>query len=270
VAQGVFSRFQGVFSRFWPIRRPQPASAEPDEHMRSIGEHLQDLRRVLIVSMSAWLVATIACAVLTQKIIAILIIPLKEVLAGHHTLVKGPIIYSPTDFFTIPFKVAMVGGFVLSLPIILWQLWTFVSPGLRKEERRFAGPFVASAIVLFAAGAGLAYFLMTIWLSLLMAFIGSNATYFPDLNDYLSFLLTGMLAFGVTFELPIVVVLLGLVGIVSSGWLRRRRKMVWVIIIIVANLATPGVDPFTPMLLATPLIALYELSTFVLAKVFHR
>jgi sec-independent protein translocase protein TatC len=103
-----------------------------------------------------------------------------------------------------------------------------------------------------------------------MAFIGSNATYFPDLNDYLSFLLTGMLAFGVTFELPIVVVLLGLVGIVSSGWLRRRRKMVWVIIIIVANLATPGVDPFTPMLLATPLIALYELSTFVLAKVFHR
>jgi sec-independent protein translocase protein TatC len=232
--------------------------------------HLLDLRRVLIISLAAWFAATVVCAIFTQKIIAILIAPLKEVLAGHHSLVKGPIIYSPTDFFTIPFKVAMLGGFVLSLPIILWQVWTFVSPGLRRVERRFAGPFIVSALVLFAAGACLVYFLMPVWLNLLMAFIGSNATYFPDLNDYLSFLTTLMLAFGVTFELPVVLVILGLLRIVSSGWLRRRRKFVWIVIIIIANLVTPGVDPFTPMLLATPLIALFELSILVLAKVFHR
>lgn len=261
---------QGVLGRLRIRRRLQPAPVEPDERRMTVVEHLSDLRRVLIVSLIAWLVATVGCAVFTQKIIAILIIPLKSVLAGHHSVVKGPIIYSPTEFFTIPFKVAMLGGLIVALPIILWQLWTFVSPGLRAVERRFAAPFIASALLLFAGGACLAYFLMPVWLNLLIAFIGGNATYFPDLNQYLSFLTTVMLAFGITFELPIAIVLLGLLGIVNSRWLRRRRKVVWVVVIIAAYVVTPGADPFTPLLLAVPLLALFELSVLLLAKPLHR
>ncbi len=261
---------QGVLGRLRIRRHLQPARPEPDERRMTVVEHLQDLRRVLIVSLIAWLVATVGCAIFTQKLIAFLIIPLKSVLAGHHSVVKGPIIYSPTEFFTIPFKVAMLGGLIVSLPIVLWQLWTFVSPGLRAVERRFAAPFIVSALLLFAGGACLAYFLMPVWLNLLIAFIGGNATYFPDLNQYLSFLTTVMLAFGITFELPVAIVLLGLLGIVNSRWLRRRRKFVWVVVIIAAYVVTPGADPFTPLLLAIPLLALFELSVFVLAKPLHR
>jgi sec-independent protein translocase protein TatC len=106
---------------------------------------------------------------------------------------------------------------------------------------------VASALVLFGAGACLAYFLMPLWLNLLTSIVGSNAIFFPDLNQYLSFLTLLIVAFGVTFELPVVIVLLGLLGVISSGWLRRRRKLAWGGLVLGAELVTPGVDPFTPL-----------------------
>jgi sec-independent protein translocase protein TatC len=94
--------------------------------------------------------------------------------------------------------------------------------------------------------------------------------YLPDLQEYISFFALLIIAFGITFELPIVIVLLGLVGIVSSAWLRRRRKLAWVVIIVGAELVTPGADPFTPLFLALPLLGLFEGSILVLARVLKR
>jgi sec-independent protein translocase protein TatC len=111
---------------------------------------------------------------------------------------------------------------------------------------------------------------MPLWLNLLTTIVGNNAIFFPDLNQYLSFLTLLIVAFGVTFELPVVIILLGLLGIVSSGWLRRHRKAIWIVILIAANLVTPGADPFTPMMLAIPLIGLFELSVVILAKPLRR
>ena len=236
----------------------------------TVVEHLQDLRRVLIVSLSAWAAATVVAAVFNHFLLGVLEYPLTSVLAKHNHLISKPIITSPTELVTIPLEVAMVGGLVLALPIILWQLWTFVAPGLRRVERRFALPFIASALLLFGAGACLAYFLMPVWLNLLTSIVGSNAIFFPDLNQYLSFLTLLIVAFGVTFELPVVIVLLGLLGVVSSAWLRRRRKLAWVVIVVGAELVTPGVDPFTPLFLAIPLVGLFELSILVLAKALRR
>ena len=125
-------------------------------------------------------------------------------------------------------------------------------------------------LLLFAAGACLAYFLMPLWLNLLTAIVGNNAVFFPDLDQYLSFLTLLIVAFGVTFELPVVIVLLGLLGVVSSAWLRRRRRMVWLVVVIGAELVTPGVDPVTPLFLALPLIGLFELSVLILAKPLRR
>jgi sec-independent protein translocase protein TatC len=244
--------------------------ADGDERRLTVVEHLQDLRRILIVSLSAWAAATVVAAVFNHFLLGVLEYPLTSLLAKHNHLISKPIITSPTELVTIPLEVAMVGGLVLALPVILWQLWTFVSPGLRRVERRFALPFVASALVLFGAGACLAYFLMPLWLNLLTSIVGSNAIFFPDLNQYLSFLTLLIVAFGVTFELPVVIILLGLLGIVSSGWLRRHRKAIWIVILIAANLVTPGADPFTPMMLAIPLIGLFELSVVILAKPLRR
>jgi sec-independent protein translocase protein TatC len=252
--------------------RSRLAGARPvkDERRITVVEHLEDLRRVLIVSLVAWLVASIVAAVFNHFLLSLLEYPLTSVLATHNHLISKPIITSPTELVTIPLKVAMVGGLVLSLPVILWQAWTFVSPGLRPVERRFALPFIASALLLFAGGACLAYFLMPLWLNLLTTIVGNNAIFFPDLNQYLSFLTLLIVAFGVTFELPVVIILLGLLGIVSSGWLRRHRKAIWIVILIAANLVTPGADPFTPMMLAIPLIGLFELSVLILAKPLRR
>jgi sec-independent protein translocase protein TatC len=170
------------------VPRLVPANAGGDERRVTVVEHLQDLRRVLIVSLSAWAAATVVAAVFNHFVLGVLEYPLTSLLAKHNHLISRPIITSPTELVTIPVEVAMVGGLVLALPVILWQVWTFVSPGLRRVERRFALPFVASALVLFGAGACLAYFLMPLWLNLLTSIVGSNAIFFPDLNQYLSFL----------------------------------------------------------------------------------
>ena len=258
----------GILRRGVP--RLVPANAGGDERRVTVVEHLQDLRRVLIVSLSAWAAATVVAAVFNHFVLGVLEYPLTSLLAKHNHLISRPIITSPTELVTIPVEVAMVGGLVLALPVILWQVWTFVSPGRRRVERRFALPFVASALVLFGAGACLAYFLMPLWLNLLTSIVGSNAIFFPDLNQYLSFLTLLIVAFGVTFELPVVIVLLGLLGVISSGWLRRRRKLAWGGLVLGAELVTPGVDPFTPLFLAIPLVALFELSILVLAKPLRR
>ena len=250
-----------------------PATAERQaraERRMTAVEHLEELRRALIVSVVAWAAGIAVAGVFNHLLLSVLEYPLTRLLAQHNHLLSKPIITSPTELVTIPIEVAMVGGLVLALPVILWQLWTFVAPGLRPVERRFALPFVASALLLFAAGGCVAYFLMPLWLNLLTAIIGSNAVFFPDLNQYLSFLTLLIVAFGITFELPIVIVLLGLLGVVSSAWLRRQRRWAWLVIVVGAELVTPGVDPVTPLFLAIPLLGLFEVSVLVLAKPLRR
>jgi sec-independent protein translocase protein TatC len=149
-------------------------------------------------------------------------------------------------------------------------VWSFVSPGLRPVERKFAVPFLGSALLLFACGGAFAYFVMPIGLGFLATFLGSNAIYFPDLDQYLSFFLLLVVIFGITFEMPVVLVLLGVMRIISSAWLKRRRKVAYVVIILAALIVTPGADPFTPTALAIPLLLFYEASILILTKVFHR
>ena len=241
-----------------------------DERRMTLVEHLTELRRVLIVSMAAWLVGTIVAFVFNGFVLGLLLRPLKLVLTHIHTIVPSAIITSPTEGLSVPIKIATIIGFILALPVITWQVWSFVSPGLRPIERRFAGPFIGSAILLFGVGAAFAYFVMPLGLGFLAGFLGGNAMYFPDLNQYLSFFLLLVVVFGVTFELPVVLVLLGAMRIISSKWLRERRKVAIVVIIAAAAIVTPGADPFTPTALAIPLILLYEASILVLSRVMHR
>lgn len=241
-----------------------------DERRMTVVEHLTELRRVLIISLAAWLIGTIVAFVFNGFVLGLLLRPLNLVLGHIHTIAPSAIITSPTEGLSIPIKIATVVGFILALPVILWQMWSFVAPGLRPIERRFAGPFIGSAIALFGVGAAFAYFVMPLGLGFLAGFLGSNAMYFPDLNQYLSFFLLLVVIFGVTFELPVVLVLLGAMRIISSRWLRQRRKVAIVLIIAAAAIVTPGADPFTPTALAVPLILLYEASILVLSRIMRR
>ena len=183
-----------------------------DERRMTIVEHLEELRRVLIISAIAWAVTTVAAFIFHGAIFAFLLHPLTTVLAKTNHITSTAIFTSPTEGLTIPIKISAIVGLVGALPVILWQLWGFVAPGLRPVERKFAGPFLASAFLLFAAGASFAYFVMPIGLNFLATFLGSSAIYLPDINSYLSFLLLLIIAFGVTFELPVVIILLGLLA----------------------------------------------------------
>jgi sec-independent protein translocase protein TatC len=243
-----------------------------DERRMTIVQHLEELRRVLIWVFGAWIVGTVIAFIFNGFFLGILLHPLKTVLHNSHSIIPGDqaIITSPTEGITVPLKVAAVVGLVIALPIVLWQVWSFVSPGLRPKERKFVGPFIASALLLFAVGAVFAYFVMPLGLNFLTNFLSGNAVYFPDIDSYIGFFLIIIFVFGITFEMPVALVLLGILGLVSSKKLKGWRKPAYVGIILVALVITPGADPFTPTALAIPLLLLYEASIIVLQRIFRR
>jgi sec-independent protein translocase protein TatC len=241
-----------------------------DARPMTVVEHLEELRRALLISAAAWILATVAAFIFHGAIVEFLLRPLTTVLGKTNHITSTAIFTSPTEGLTIPIKISAIVGLVGSLPVILWQAWGFLAPGLRPVERKFVGPFIASALLLFVAGAAFAYFVMPIGLNFLATFLGNSAVYLPDINAYLSFLLLLIAGFGLTFELPVVIILLGIVGLVSSRLLRRKRKGIWVGIIFAALVVTPGADPYTPTALFIPLILFFEASVLVLDKVFKR
>ncbi len=223
-------------------------------------EHLEELRRVLIISLIGWGVATLIGLAVSGKVLEIVLGPVRQVI-GHsaNVYVTGPI-----DKFLLYFKIGIFTGFILASPIIIWQAWKFIAPGLRRNERRFAVGFVTSASLLFAMGIAFAFYAMPIALRFLIGVGGSTVQYFPLADRYVNFVLLLIAVFGVTFELPLALTMLGLVGIVTPQGLSRRRIPIWIGIFVGANLVTPGVDPFTPLLLTVPLIILFEISIVVI------
>ena len=241
-----------------------------DDRRMTVIEHLEELRRVLIISGGAWLAATIVAFIFSRQIISVLERPIDQVLRSNSFSTKTPIVTGVLDPISIPFKVAAVAGIVFALPVIIWQVWSFVSPGLRPVERKLAVPVIGSSIVLFGLGGAFAYFVMPLGLGFILGFLGDQATILPDLNSYLTFFVILIAIFGTTFELPVVLVLLGMLGITSSRALRRRRRFAYVVIIGASILITPGADPFTPTALAIPLLIFYEASILILDKILKR
>lgn len=242
-----------------------------DERRMTVVEHLEELRRVLMWSMGSWIVATFLLFLfLHNQLVSFLTHPINTALSNCHSCSQKPILTGVVDPLTVPLKLSAIAGFVAALPIIIWQVWSFVSPGLRPVERKFAAPFIASSLVLFTAGAAFAYLVMPLGLGFIFNFLGDSVIVLPDLNSYLGFFAILIAVFGITFELPVVLVLLGVLGIISSRWLRRHRRTAIIIIIGASILITPGADPFTPTALAIPLIIFYEASILILARVFKR
>ena len=170
----------------------------------------------------------------------------------------------PVDKFLLYFKIGLFGGLILAAPIIFWQVWGFIAPGLRRNERRFAIGFVASASLLFVLGIFFAFFALPIALRFLIGFGTSDIKYFPLAASYINFALLLIAIFGITFELPLALTMMGLAGIVTPAFLNHNRVKFWLGIFIGSNFVTPGADPFTPLLLTVPLIVLFEVSIQVI------
>src|SRR6202022_3034256 len=153
----------------------KPSIVPADEERRmTVIEHLEELRRVLIISLIAWGVATAIGFAISQPVLGILLGPVHKVIGNQKLIYPGPV-----DGFLLFFKIGIFTGFILSSPVIIWQAWTFIAPGLHRNERRFAIGFVGSAMGLFALGIGFAFFAMPIALRFLIGFGTSDVVYLP-------------------------------------------------------------------------------------------
>jgi sec-independent protein translocase protein TatC len=240
----------------------------------TLGEHLGELRRRVIICVLAFVVAATIAVVAYEPILNFLLHPLCSVDAStrHHTsngtsslLIASNgscnlFVTSPLDGLSLRVKIGLFGGLVLASPIILFQVWRFVTPGLKATERRYAVPFVASAFVLFLLGAATAYITLPHALGWLKSVGGPNLQAIYDPIPYLGLILLMMTIFGLTFEFPVVLVSLELARVVTPGRLLRSWRWAVIIIVVVAAVFTPSSDPFSMFALAIPLIAFYFLS----------
>jgi sec-independent protein translocase protein TatC len=221
----------------------------------SVVEHLEDLRRALIIALIAWGAATIAAIFISGHVISFLVTR-----AG----LNHAIYLQPGGGVLLQLKVAMYIGVVLAAPVIIQQVWWFVSPGLHPKERRFVLPLVVATIVFFAIGVGVAMFALPLYIKVLNSLAPAEVTYLPDVTELVGFVLIMVIGFGLVFELPVILFVLGMLRIISSKWLYRRRPYWFLGLGVLANFLTPGVDPLTPMIMFIPLYIFFEASALLL------
>ena len=221
----------------------------------SVIEHLEALRRMLIICLIAWGVTTIAAIFIAGHVITFLV---ERAGIGH------AIYLQPGGGVLLQLKVAMYVGVVLAAPVIIQQLWWFVSPGLHAHERKFVLPLVVATIFFFAVGVGVAMFALPLYIHVLNSLTPSDVTYLPDITELVGFVLIMVLGFGLVFELPVVLFVLGMLRIINSRWLYKRRPYWFLALGILANFLTPGVDPLTPMIMFVPLYLFFEGSALLL------
>jgi len=223
----------------------------------SIVEHLEDLRRALIISLAGWMVATVIAFVFWQRILEFLIIR-----AGLQK--TGLFFFAPTGAFMLGLKIAFVVGLVGAAPIIFWQIWWFISPGLHDHEKKLVLPLVGATTFFFLVGVAFAVFALPLIMKVLTGFAPPDVHFLPDGEKLLGFIFLITLAFGIVFELPVVLYTLGMLRIISSRWLYRHRFYWMVGLGLLANFMTPGADPLTPLLVLVPLYVFWEATALLL------
>jgi sec-independent protein translocase protein TatC len=227
---------------------------------------LAELRRRILISAVAVVIAGTIVFFLSNRIIEFLVTYYKDATHGEKTAL---IFTGPVDAFLTRLKVATYGGIVLALPVWLYQLWRFITPGLNPKEKRYAVPFVLSAIVLFAMGAFVAFLTLEPALSFLINVGGSAQTPLFTSDRYLTLVSLMIVAFGVSFEFPVVLVFLLLARVITTRQLRSFRRWAIVLIVTFAAVITPSQDPYSLFFMAVPMYVFYE-GSIVIGRILHR
>ncbi|OFO21621.1 twin arginine-targeting protein translocase TatC [Corynebacterium sp. HMSC056F09] len=235
-------------------------------------QHLQELRRRIVISLLALVVGAIVGFVWYQNA-PFNMAPLGEILRGPYCSLPEEsrvsfsadgecrlLATSPFEMLMLRMKVGALAGVVLASPVWLYQTWAFIVPGLHKNERRYTFLFVSTAVLLFVLGAVLAYVILSVGLEFLMGMGSEYQTAALTGERYFYFLLTLLLIFGVSFEIPLLVVSLNLLGVLEYDDVKDKRRIIIVAIMVFAAVVTPGQDPFSMLVLACALVLLVEMA----------
>jgi sec-independent protein translocase protein TatC len=236
------------------------AQPSPAETGMTLVEHLAELRHRLIVCAIAVAVGMVLGFVLYHQIFDWLLAPYQDIAANNPTLdPEGRLLQTdPLEGFSVRMKTAGYAGIAFAMPVLLWQLWRFVSPGLYSHEKRYAIPFVISALALFLMGALLAYYTLPQAFEFLVDIGGDGFVTGYTANKYFQLITYMMLAFGIGFEFPIVLIFLQMAGIISPDTLRRGRRFAIVGICVLVAVITPSGDPISMLMLSVPMVVFYE------------
>jgi sec-independent protein translocase protein TatC len=245
------------------VRWPEPGRARrsaPEGRMPVL-DHLRELRKRLLIILLVIAAGAVAGWVGYGPIMHVLERPYCDVNPKYRFGGGGQCVlvyHGVLDGFTTRLKASVIAGAVLTGPLWLYQIWAYVTPGLRQKERRYTVAFVAASTVLFATGATLAYLVLAKGLSVLLSQAGPGAQAMLTVNNYLSFVTMMLVVFGASFELPLLVVLANLAGALPARVLKRSQRLAIFLIFLFAAVATPSTDPFSMCAMAIPMVALYE------------
>jgi len=238
---------------------PEKFSLKPDPDFVA---HLEELRRRLLIALIAFAIVTVASYFFSRQLLDLLIEPLRRYQDVELFFHK------PYEAFLIHLKVAALSGILISSPVFITQLWLFISPGLYTHEKKIVIPLILISILMFLTGAAFAYGIVIPWgLHFLLSFQTEGMKPLLGVGPYFSFLIGMILAFGVLFDFPIAIVGLVRLGVLQTARLKRGRRTVIVLILIASAVLTPSPDPVSQLLLAVPLLFLFELSLLVAGKI---
>ncbi|MBN1155769.1 twin-arginine translocase subunit TatC [candidate division KSB1 bacterium] len=235
----------------------QKKNKKRDEKVMPFLDHLDELRTRLLRSILSIFAFTIVCYFFSPEIVSFLTKPYPDKL----------IFLAPTESFVIHIKISVFAGIILSLPVIFYQLWKFVAPGLLEKERKYVPLIILFSCLFFLTGAAFCYYvIIPFGLKFLLGYQTSNLEPSITIKEYLSFVTLLVMVFGIVFELPLLSYFLTKIGILNPGFMRKHRRYGIVLIFIAAAILTPP-DVVTQLLLAGPLLILYEISILVSAFV---
>ncbi len=230
-----------------------------DDEKQPFLSHLEELRKRLITSAIAVGIGFVIAYFFSEKLFQLLIMPLKQVMPEGDQLIFTNL---PEMFFTY-LKVAFITGIMATAPVIFYQLWMFIAPGLYKNEKRFVTPFVVASTILFVGGALFGYFVVfPFGFKFFIGFSNEYVKALPSVKQYFSFSIKLLFAFGIVFELPVVIFFLTKMGVVTPEILKRKRKYAILLTFVLAAILTPP-DVITQCMMAGPLIILYEFGILV-------
>lgn len=254
-----------------PGNSPDSEEEEATGGTMSLVEHLEELRKRMIVALAAIAVCAIGAFIFWERILGFLLTPLPALSGhlsglttrnGHPTLIQTDI----GEAFLIALQLSIAVGIVVASPVLLYQVWAFISPALTRRERKYALPFTVLGVALFIAGLAIGFIVLRYPVDWLIGFGQDQFTLLLKADSYLGFVAYFLLAFGLVFELPLVLTFMGVVGIVNSRLLREKRMYILFGLWFLSCFITPGADPYSPVIIGVCFTVLFEL-TIILMRI---